>query len=127
MRRLIATIALSAVFLAPLAGLWCAYTCAADDDGTPTTTGVTVVANASDAVAGGVAIAAHDDCAADLTNRATLATFDERAPHAELQFVSHVAAASPTSIAPALAFHPARFVPSPGSPPGVHSSTVLRI
>jgi len=128
LRRLIAAIALSAVFVAPLAALWCAYTCAADDDVTPTGEPVTVFASPSpESVTGGAVLAAHDDCAADLSNRASLATVEGRAPSAVSLLVSHVAVPSPVSIVPAFAFRPAGFAPSRGSPPDVRSLSVLRI
>jgi hypothetical protein len=129
MRRLIATIALSAVFVAPLAALWCAYTCAADDDVTPSLgESATVSVNPSpESVTGRAVLAAHDDCAADLSNRATLATVEERATHAVSLLVLRVAAPSPIAIVPALAFRPAGFAPSPGSPPDVRFVSVLRI
>lgn len=76
LRRSVAAIALWAVFLAPMSSLWCAYACA-EDDGPASAVVATAPSSVSPSLMGGMgataaagklALAAHDDCAADVSN-----------------------------------------------------------
>jgi len=128
-RRLIATLAVLAVFLTPIGALWCAYTCAVDDDATPAvaSAGGLSTSAPSEAIASQVVFRAPDECAADLTNTAILAVVQARVRHAGSLVVLPVAGPLPSAIAPVCAAHPIRWALSSGSPPGVRSSSVLRI
>jgi hypothetical protein len=129
LRRLVATIALWAVFLTPIASLWCAYTCAADDDSASAVVSA-AAASASpseEAVAAQVAFAAHDDCAADLSNTAILAVLQGRVRHAVSLVASSLTTPVPRSLVPAAATHSAWLALSRGSPPGARFYCALRI
>ena len=135
LRRSVATIALWAVSLAPMSSLWCAYTCAEDDDPTPA-----VVAAApwsvSPSLMGGMgaiaaadqlALAAHDDCAADVSNAAIRAVVRDRVSHTVSWVLSPAAEPLGAWVAGAGAGHPFWLMTSRGSPPGSLSFSVLRI
>jgi hypothetical protein len=128
-RQLVATVVLLAVFVMPLGALWCAYACAVDDDSV-TTVPMSATAWASplpDSVAGRAVFATHDDCPADLTNTAILATFEGRVRHTVALVVSLLAVPTRMSVLPASLAHSVGPPKSPGSPPGGRSSSVLRI
>jgi len=135
LRRSVATIALWAVFLAPMSSLWCAYTCAEDDDSAPA-----IVAAApslvspsfmggmgATAAADQLALAAHDDCAADVSNAAIRAVVQDRVSHAVSWVASLAAQPSRALFAGAGAGHPFWLATPRGSPPGLRSFSVLRI
>lgn len=117
-RRLVATVALLAVFLTPIDALWCAYTCAADDDATrPAATAAARSASCSQDLPGAAtAIVAHDDCAADLTNAAILAALQGRVSHIASQVASPIIGPVLPSPRPAFATFPTWVALSRGSP-----------
>jgi hypothetical protein len=127
-RRLIAAIALVAVFVAPISALWCAYACASDDDSAPPDVTVTAVATSQswDGEPSPLTVSSHDDCEADVTGTARVAVVPNHATSTRSLVVSAVvrlttSVASPL-VSPAIPLtHP--FV----SPPGLRSSCVLRI
>jgi hypothetical protein len=127
-RRFAAIVALLAVVVTPLGALWCAYTCATDDDGVASARVSQPIATISSLDAGGpdAAVAAHDECAADLTTRALRAVLKER-----IHTVPRLAARSTAPIARSgaggLAGLRRRQPRASWSPPGARPSTVLRL
>jgi hypothetical protein len=127
-RRLFAAVALVAVFVAPISALWCAYACASDDDSAMAGVPATEV-SASRLWNGGAAPATvnpHDDCTADVTNTARVAVLPKRGPTTRPLVVSAVVCLT-TSLASPLAGPAIPLTHLFGSPPGLRSSSVLRI
>ncbi len=134
-RRFVATIALWAVFLAPMSSLWCAYACAEGDD--PASAVVaTAPSSVSPSLMGGMgaiaaadqlALAAHDDCAADVSNTSIRAVVQDRVSQTVSWVLSPAAEPLRALFAGAGAGHPFWLATPRGSPPGLRSLSVLRI
>jgi hypothetical protein len=126
--RLVAALALVAVFTAPISALWCAYACSLDDDSVPPDVTVTAVATSQswDGGARPVSVSSHDDCEADVTGAARVAVVPHRAPSTRPLVVLAVALLT-TSVASPLAGPAIPLTHLFGSPPGLCSFSVLRI
>jgi hypothetical protein len=127
-RRLIAAIALLAVFVAPISALWCAYACALDDDSAPADLTVTAWLGSQSWDGGPIpgSVSSHDDCEADVTNTARVAVLPNRAQSTKLLIVSAVVRLR-TPVASPLAGRAIAGTLLCGSPPALRSSSVLRI
>ena len=125
-RRLAALVALLAVVVTPLGALWCAYTCATDDDeaAPALVTPETAATALADTVARGTTLTAHDECAADHTNRALRAVVEERVG-TRVDGVWRSAGPVPVACTRGPAALPRRRPGAPGSPPGLRAATVL--
>ena len=127
-RRLAAIVALLAVLVTPLGALWCAYACAADDGdaASPLVRDATGAVSLVNAFAQEAAVRTHDECAADLTNRAFRAVLKERA-HEGRRLVSRWSVPASVSVTQDPVGLPLRRSGALESPPGARASTVRRV
>jgi hypothetical protein len=125
-RRLAALVALLAVLVTPLGALWCAYTCAADDGDAAPARANAAIATGAVVSAHAATVAAHDECAADLTNRSLRAVIEERV-HTDLVVEGRWTVPASASIARGPVGPPLGWADRPESPPGRRASTVRRV
>jgi hypothetical protein len=125
MRRFAAALSVVAVLFAPLAALWCAYTCAIDDAVVVHSEDVASTAPLT-AASSDLVVASQDDCPSGMLSAAVLAIAPAPSMHAGSGSFASLAGVLETPPTIASAHRPAGPV-SRGSAPLVSSAAVLRI